>query len=89
MNVDVAIYWLKEALRTGFLVLGPMLGMALLAGIVVSLFQAVTSMQEMTLSFIPKLIAIAVVFFFLMPWMIEMMTDFTAQIFAAIPSVSK
>jgi flagellar biosynthetic protein FliQ len=46
-------------------------------------------MQEMTLSFIPKLIAIAVVFFFMMPWMIEMMTDFTAQIFAAIPSVSK
>jgi len=89
MNVDVAIYWLKEALRTGFFVLGPMLGMALLAGIVVSLFQAVTSMQEMTLSFIPKLIAIAVVFFLMMPWMIEMMTDFTAQIFAAIPSVSK
>ncbi len=89
MNADVAVYWLKEALRTGFLVLGPMLGMALLAGIVVSLFQAVTSMQEMTLSFIPKLIAIAVVFFFLMPWMLEMMTDFTVQIFAAIPSVSK
>jgi len=89
MNVDVAVYWLKEALRTGFFVLGPMLGMALLAGIVVSLFQAVTSMQEMTLSFIPKLVAIAVVFFFLMPWMLEMMTDFTVQIFAAIPSVSK
>lgn len=66
-----------------------MLGMALLAGLVVSLFQAVTSMQEMTLSFIPKLIAIAAVFFFLMPWMIEIMTDFTVQIFAAIPTVSK
>ena len=89
MNADVAVYWLKESLRTGFMVLGPMLGMALLAGIVVSLFQAVTSMQEMTLSFIPKLIAIAVVFFFMMPWMIQMMTDFTAEIFAAIPRVSK
>lgn len=66
-----------------------MLGMALLAGLVVSLFQAVTSMQEMTLSFIPKLIAIAAVFFFLMPWMIEIMTDFTVQIFSAIPTVSK
>ena len=89
MNVDVAIFWLKESLRTGFFVLGPMLGIALLAGIVVSLFQAVTSMQEMTLSFIPKLVAIAVVLFFMMPWMIEMMTDFAVEIFSAIPSVSK
>lgn len=89
MNTDVAIFWLREALRTGFMVVGPVLGGALLAGLIVSLFQAITSMQEMTLSFIPKLLAIAVVFFFMLPWMMEMMLDFTTQIFAAIPQVSK
>ncbi|MFB6272193.1 MAG: flagellar biosynthesis protein FliQ [Salinibacter sp.] len=89
MNTDVAIFWLREALRAGFMVIGPVLGAALLAGILVSLFQAITSMQEMTLSFIPKLLAIAVVFFFLLPWMLQMMLDFTTEIFMAIPSVSK
>jgi flagellar biosynthetic protein FliQ len=88
MNTDVAIFWLREALRAGFMVLGPVLGAALLAGILVSLFQAVTSMQEMTLSFIPKLLAIAAVFFFLLPWMLQMLIDFSTEIFAAIPDVS-
>jgi len=88
MNTDVAIFWLREALRAGFMVVGPVLGAALLAGLIVSLFQAITSMQEMTLSFIPKLLAMAVVFFFLLPWMLEMMLDFTTEIFTAIPSVS-
>jgi flagellar biosynthetic protein FliQ len=89
MNTDVAIFWLREALRAGLMVVGPVLGAALLAGIIVSLFQAITSMQEMTLSFIPKLMAIAVVFFFLLPWMLEMLINFTAEIFTAIPSVSQ
>jgi flagellar biosynthetic protein FliQ len=70
------------------MVLGPVLGAALLAGLVVSLFQAITSMQEMTLSFIPKIAAIALVFFFLLPWMLEMLVNFSTEIFAAIPSVS-
>lgn len=89
MNTEVAIFWLREALRTGFMVLGPLLGVALLAGIIVSLFQAVTSMQEMTLSFIPKLLAIAVLLFFLLPWMLQMLTDFSVQIISAIPAVSQ
>lgn len=89
MNTEVAIFWLREALYTGFLVLGPLLGAALLTGILVSLFQAITSMQEMTLSFIPKILAIAVVLFFLLPWMLQMLTDFSAEVFSAIPSVSQ
>ena len=89
MNTDVALFWLKESLQTGFVVVGPLLGAALAIGLVVSLFQAVTSMQEMTLSFIPKLLVIGVVFFFLAPWMLQMLTDFAVQVFAAIPSVSQ
>jgi len=89
MNTEVAIFWLREALQAGFMVVGPLLGAALLAGVLVSLFQAITSMQEMTLSFIPKLVAIAVVFFFLVPWMLEILTNFTVHIFSAIPTVSQ
>jgi len=89
MNTEVAIFWLREALRTGSMVLGPLLGAALLAGLLVSLFQAITSMQEMTLSFIPKIVAIGVVFFFLVPWMLELLVDFTTHIFSAIPNVSQ
>jgi flagellar biosynthetic protein FliQ len=88
MNTDVATFWLREALQAGLMVVGPVLGAALLAGLIVSLFQAITSMQEMTLSFIPKLAAIAIVFFFLLPWMMEMMVDFTTEIISAIPSIS-
>ncbi|PSQ68461.1 MAG: flagellar biosynthetic protein FliQ [Bacteroidetes bacterium QH_1_61_8] len=89
MNTEIAIYWLRQALEAGFMVLGPILGAALLAGLIVSLFQAITSMQEMTLSFIPKLAAIAIVFFFLLPWMMQMMVDFTTEIISAIPTISK
>jgi flagellar biosynthetic protein FliQ len=89
MNTDVAIFWLRQALQSGLMVVGPVLGAALLAGLIVSLFQAITSMQEMTLSFIPKLAAIAIVFFFFLPWMMQMMLDFTVEILTAIPSVSK
>ena len=88
MNTDVAIFWLRQALQAGFMVVGPVLGAALPAGPIVSPFQAITSMQDMTLSFIPKLLAIAVVFFFLLPWLMEIMTDFTSAILTAIPSVS-
>ena len=89
MNTDVALFWLKESLQTGFVVVGPLLGAALAIGIVVSLFQAVTSMQEMTLSFIPKLLVMALVFFLMLPWMLEMLVDFTVQVFSALPSVSQ
>jgi len=89
MNTDVALFWLQEALQTGLVVIGPLLGAALAIGVLVSLFQAVTSMQEMTLSFIPKLLVIAAVLFFLVPWMLQMMADFTVQIFSAIPSISQ
>jgi flagellar biosynthetic protein FliQ len=46
-------------------------------------------MQEMTLSFIPKLLVMAAVLFLLVPWMLQILTDFTVQIFSAIPSVAQ
>lgn len=88
MNSDVALYWLQESLRTAILVATPMLGTALSVGLAISLFQAVTSIQEMTLSSIPKMLAVAAVLLVMAPWMLENLTDFATHVFAAIPAAS-
>jgi len=64
----------------------PMLMAGLLAGLVISIFQATTQINEMTLSFVPKIILVAVVLIFTMPWMINMMVDFTLRVFEKIPT---
>lgn len=89
MNTDVALYWIQESLEITVVIAGPILGVGLAVGLVVSLFQAVTSMQEMTLSYIPKMMAIAAVLFFLTPWMLEMLTDFATSVITFIPNVSQ
>ncbi|NBB87110.1 MAG: flagellar biosynthesis protein FliQ [Bacteroidetes bacterium] len=89
MNSDVSLYWVQEALYTAVLVASPLLGVALLVGLSVALFQAVTSMQEMTISFIPKLIAMLLVLLLLASWMMQMLTDFTTAAFTFISSVSQ
>lgn len=89
MNSDVALFWVQQSLEATVLVVGPLLGAALLVGLCVSMFQAVTSMQEMTLSFIPKLVALGLALLLLAPWMLRILTAFTTNAFAAIPSVSQ
>ena len=89
MNSDVALFWVQEAIKVAIMVIGPLLGTALVVGLIVSLFQAITSIQEMTLAFIPKILAIALVLLFFSPWMLEMLTDFTTGVMNFIPQVSK
>ncbi|MEM1128038.1 MAG: flagellar biosynthesis protein FliQ [Bacteroidota bacterium] len=89
MNTEVALFWVQEALTTSTLVLAPLLGMALFVGLAVSLFQAITSIQEMTLSYIPKLLVVAILLFLLTPWMLTLLTDFTVNVFGFIPNVSR
>jgi len=74
------------ALITGLKVALPMLLTGLAVGITVSLFQAVTMIQEMTLVFVPKILAVSIVLILFFPWMIEMLTDFTTQIIGNMPS---
>ena len=88
MNVDVALYWIQQSMQTAVMLAGPLLISALCVGIMGALFQAVTSMQEMTLSYIPKIVIVGGILLFLTPWMLEMMTDFTTQVFSFIPNVS-
>ena len=88
MNADVAMYWVQEAMQTAMLLALPLLGAALAVGLMVSLFQAVTSMQEMTLSFIPKILIVALVLLLFSPWMLQMLTDFATHALQYIPNVS-
>lgn len=88
MNEDVALFWITESVKLSAIIAAPILGLALAIGLLVSLFQAVTSIQEMTLTYIPKIVVVGAVMLFLAPWMIEMMTDFIRAVIAFLPNVS-
>lgn len=89
MNTDVALYWVQEALKTAVMLTAPLLGMALVVGLVVSLVQAITSIQEATLAYIPKMAAVGLVLLLLAPWMLEILSDFTIHVIQFIPEVSR
>lgn len=89
MNTDVALFWIQEALKTAALLTAPLLGVALVVGLIVSLIQALTSIQEMTLSYVPKMAAVAAILLLLAPWMMEILSDFTTNVLNFIPSVSR
>lgn len=77
----------QQALEVTMLVSGPLLIAALVTGLLVSIFQAATQINEMTLSFIPKLIVMFVVLVVAGPWMITVMVDFTRRLFSSIPTI--
>ena len=84
MSQNEVLYLAKEALGTAMLVGGPVLGISLLVGLLVSIFQAMTSIQEQTLSFIPKIIAIIVLMLLLGPWMLTVLTTYTTNLFSQL-----
>jgi flagellar biosynthetic protein FliQ len=67
----------------------PVLLASLVVGVVVSLLQAVTQINEMTLSFLPKVAAVGGVLLALMPWMVRMMVDYTRDLFAQLPGLTR
>jgi flagellar biosynthetic protein FliQ len=81
MTQDVILKLAKETLQITLLVSGPLLIVSLVVGVVVSIAQVVTSIQDMTLSFVPRVIAVFVAFLLLLPWAMTMMTGFAAQLF--------
>ena len=66
---------------------GPVLIVALVVGLGVSIFQAVTQVHEMTLTFIPKIIAVGATIILVLPWMMQRMIDFTINLLSAIPTL--
>ena len=77
----------QKAMEVTLMVSAPLLLVALATGLLISIFQAATQINEMTLSFIPKLIAIFGVAVLAGPWMIGVMVDFTRRLFVSLPSV--
>ncbi len=77
----------QQALEVTLLLSAPLLGAALVTGLLVSILQAATQINEMTLSFIPKLLAMAAVLVLAGPWMLTLMVDFMQRLYGAIPSM--
>jgi len=85
MTPDVVLEVGQQALKVTALLSAPILLSVLVVGLLVGMFQTVTSIQEMTLSFIPKLIVLALVLAVGGSWMLSLMMDFMTQIFEDIP----
>ena len=79
----------KDALSTAFLVAAPMLLSGLVIGLVVGIFQAVTQIQEMTLTFIPKILVVVTALFIFLPWILNVLTSFATELFSMIEVISK
>ncbi len=77
----------REALSVTLMVAGPMLLFALVIGLAISIFQAITQINELTLTFVPKILAIALALLIFLPWMINVLTDFTHHMFDMIPGL--
>ena len=77
----------KDALRTALLVAGPALAVSLIVGLLISVFQVVTSLQDQTIAFVPKVIAVMAVVAISFPWMLQVMLRFTTRMFTDFNSV--
>ena len=82
--VDLA----RNAIMLALLIAGPMLVVALLVGLAVSLLQAVTQIQEQTLAFVPKLVGVSAVFVIALPWVIQLLVKYTTELFRSIPALA-
>ena len=85
MNQDVVINVSMQAMQLAFMVAMPLLLVALVVGLVVSVFQAVTQIQEQTLSFIPKIVGTALVIVVGGPWMLGQLLTYTQDLYSSIP----
>jgi flagellar biosynthetic protein FliQ len=87
MDQSTAINLATQAMTLAMEVGGPLLLVGLAVGLVVSLFQAVTQIQEQTLSFIPKIVGVALVIVVLGPWMLNQLVSYTQNLFHSIPGL--
>ncbi|WP_138414809.1 flagellar biosynthesis protein FliQ [Aquibacillus sediminis] len=81
MSGEFVISLAEQGIYTVLMVVGPLLLLALAVGLLVSIFQATTQIQEQTLAFIPKIVAVLVGLIFFGPWMLTRMVEFTSNIF--------
>ncbi len=87
MNQDTVVNLASQAMSLALKIAGPMLLVALVLGVIVSVFQAVTQIQEQSLSLIPKIVGVAVVVVVLGPWMLGQLLSYTSALYTAIPTM--
>ena len=85
MSPEFVVQVAKEAIEITLYISLPIMGVGLLVGLIVSLFQAVTQIHEMTLTFVPKIIAVLLSLLFLLPWMMQKMIFYTEQLLTQLP----
>ncbi|MBF0198914.1 MAG: flagellar biosynthesis protein FliQ [Planctomycetes bacterium] len=84
MDTREAIDIVSKMFTLTLTILAPILGAGLMVGLTIAIFQSVTQIQEMTLTFIPKMLAMVMVLLYFMPWMFSKVIDFTREVFALI-----
>jgi flagellar biosynthetic protein FliQ len=87
VSQDTVVNLASQAITLGLSVAGPLLLASLLIGLVISVFQAVTQIQEQTLSLIPKIVGIVLVIVVLGPWMVNKMVTYTQNLYGSIPTL--
>lgn len=89
MSELVLLTTLKRAIYTAMLISAPFLIISVVVGLIISIFQATTQIQEQTLTFVPKLLAVAVIGILLSAWIMHTMDDFTISIFKMIANITR
>lgn len=89
MSENLIIGLVKDSLYTALIVAGPILVVSIVIGLIISIFQATTQIQEQTLTFVPKLLGTIAVIVILGNWMLEVLTTFTVEIFDMITLITK
>ncbi len=88
MNPQFVLSLGREAIILTLMVSAPMLAFGLIVGLIISILQAVTQIHEMTLTFIPKIVAVAFALLLFLPWMINLLVDFTTRLITNIPMLT-
>jgi len=89
MNELVVLQICRDALKTALSVAGPALVVSMVVGLGVSLFQVVTSLQDQTVAFVPKVLAVMVSVVLSFPWIVRVLTQFTARMFTDFNEVTR
>ncbi len=87
MTPDAVVAIIRAALEVGGLVAGPLLLASLLTGLLVSIFQAATQINELTLTFIPKLVVMFIILLLTGPWTLQLMVDYITRLYESIPQL--
>ncbi len=87
MQPEDVVHLLREALRTGLLLGSPVLIVGMLVGLMVSLLQALTQVQDQTVAFVPKIVAMVLALAVVLPWLVTQMTAYTQELIRQIPQV--